>query len=114
MSSVLGSPRNGIALARQSELDFECLINGAGVEGCPALGDARNATSCRPRGAVGSDEHQQNEQTKHFENSTSVRSQRTRSRNPNMHLVKNEAKSSWWIVGYPSLGIISALPVIQA
>src|SRR4030081_3311060 len=99
MSSVLVSPRNGIALARQSELDFECLINGAVVEGCLALGDARNVTSCCLRGAVGSDEHQQNEQTKHFENSTSVRSQRTRSRNPNMYLVNNEAKSSWWIVG---------------
>src|ERR1700730_9586729 len=99
MSSVLVSPRDGIALARQSELDFECLINGAVVEGCRALGDARNVTSCRLRSAVGSDEHQQNEQTKHFENSTSVRSQQRRSRNPNMHLGKNEAKSSWWIVG---------------
>src|ERR1700730_7377401 len=75
MSSVLVSPRNGIALARQSELDFECLINGAVVEGCLALGDARNVTSCRLRGAVRSGEHQQNEQSKHFENSTSVRSQ---------------------------------------
>src|ERR1700724_3789199 len=77
MSSVLVSPRNGIALARQSELDFECLINGAVVEGCLALGDARNVTSCRLRGAVGSDEHQQSEQAKHFQNSTSVRSQRS-------------------------------------
>src|SRR5208282_1501666 len=102
MSSVLVSPRNRIALARQNELDFECLINGAVVEGCLALRDARNVTSCRLRGAVGSDERQQNEQTKHFENSTSLRSQWTRVRNPNMELVKNsEAKRSWRFVGNP-------------
>src|ERR1700716_1868408 len=73
MSSVLVSPRNRVALARQSELDFECLINGAVIEGCRALGDARNVNSCRLRGAVGGDEHQQNEQTKHFDNSTSAK-----------------------------------------
>jgi hypothetical protein len=79
MSSVLVAPRNGIALAGQSEFDFECLIKGAVIEGCLALRDARNVSTCRLRWAVGSDEHQQNEQTKHFEDSTVCKAKDARS-----------------------------------